>query len=177
VPGADRMSAPELADWLESLTDEQRAALVADIAAASPPGLVDQLAAATTQARAAITRLGGQDGTTDDLPDPIVVSVLDLIIRWATGKAQLCVHHPDLRRPQPVLAAGWGNSRGTWWSNRPNRQTDCPHLLRQPRGSDANYRCDLCGTVDREHLSTTTVAWAGMLYGFATCQHCAAQHA
>lgn len=161
------MNAVALADLLRSLTPAELDQLGAITREAYGP-LVDQLEAATRQVHTRMLDQGAADVTVADLPEAIVLQVLDQLDQWWHGRVSTCLHAPDPRRPQSVVAAAW----------KPGLIVcgDCTHLLRLPRKSAADRTCDLCGRIvtgrDDDPIYPTTLQWAALLYLWGACTDC-----
>jgi hypothetical protein len=162
------LNAVTLDEFLSTITPAERELLHAH---RDPTGLVDQIRAATADSlslhRAATGARRIRATPPEGIPDWLRLAMLDTFIKWTTGKAQVCTHMPDPRRPQPVYASAW----------TPNTITcvQCVHLLRVTGVKDRT--CDCCGRItsgdeDTDPIYALTV-WLGPLCYFAgACTDC-----
>lgn len=101
-------------------------------------------------------------------PDWVRLPLLATLADWIAGKARLCTHSPDPRRPRPVVAAAWKPGLIACKA--------CVHLISLAPRSPKNWTCDGCGTVvdpDNDGRVWAAVASYGMLaYHFGACVGC-----
>jgi hypothetical protein len=105
-----------------------------------------------------------------EVPDWLRLSVLDALVNWITGRAEMCRHAPDPLAPQPVLAAAW----------RPGLVAcaACAHLFRLRRGSDAEATCDACGhrcagLEAGDGIHPAFIQAGSLLFQYGVCGSCA----
>ena len=156
----------------EQLPPEQAAELVNTIAAQSPPGLNDQIAAATAHARRIIPAVVGTSRATKPVPsagvpDWLRLEAFDTLMCWFSREVRLCRHKPHPSRPQPVFAAAWS----------PHHIVCATCLLEQePETEQANRTCDRCGHVCQVALGDLirplAVTVGAMSYRAGVCRSC-----
>lgn len=165
-----------LALALDDLLARASPADVEALRALVPTGLLDQADAATAEVRGLLDRVTATGDLADrfdlpsgDHPSWVRLGLTTTLASWCTGMAATCLHGPHPSRPQPVHAAAW----------KPNLVAcgECIHLLALPRNSDADRRCDGCGTVTAGpdidggiHQCMATVG--ALTYYFGACEGC-----
>ena len=100
-----------------------------------------------------------------DIPEWLRLGVLDVLLRWAAGRADTCLHAPDARRGEPVHAAAW----------RPGLISCTPcskFVFAQPRGSVADRTCDACGHVDADGILCGFIQFSTVIYWYGVCDDC-----
>lgn len=163
------MSAPrnavEFDQWLAELTDEQFAALKANV----PTGFADQLHAARTEGVRTAERVLKNPSkwvNTQSVPDWVRLGMYDALLGWFSGSGTTCMHNPMPGRPEPVVAAAYKPGLVTCGS--------CTHLL-VVRGQ-ADRTCDGCGRVctgTGDDLIRPVIIFVGVLgYMFGVCRDC-----
>ena len=128
----------------ELLCSPDRARIVAELRRRIPTAELDQLDAATRHVHLGLmaTVVEGRAASIVALPPGehsawARLGALTALATWLAGQGSTCIHDPQPSHPQPILAAAW----------RPGLVVcaSCTHLLKLPRNSEADRRCDGCG--------------------------------
>ncbi|SFO34899.1 hypothetical protein SAMN05216207_104635 [Pseudonocardia ammonioxydans] len=140
-----------------------------------PPGLADQVEAATAEQAESMTlaagALDGERVAVDprSVPAWARLGLADAFARWALCTGETCLHAPTPVRPGPVVAAAW----------RPGLVVcrQCTHLLALRPRSDADMRCDGCGRVTGgvevgDGLRQVALQAGPLLYMAGACGEC-----
>ncbi|KXK61960.1 hypothetical protein AWW66_11000 [Micromonospora rosaria] len=151
--------------------------LVAQLRAATPVHVVDQLDAATDHAHqfmttAAHAALGESNARTTDaagVPGWLRLPLLDTLTTWFADQAATCRHQPHPDRPEPVIAAAWKPGLVVC--------TRCAPMTGLPRNSDRDRTCDRCGRVCAgvEHgdgIYPGMVQVGALVYQYGVCGQC-----
>lgn len=140
-----------------------------------PSWLADQCRAATRDASDLLQRAAEtldnqvRAGNPGDIPGWARLGLLTAWCEWVADSASTCMHSPNPRSPQPVIAAAW----------KPGLIAcpGCTHLLALPRGGVADRTCDGCGRVVAgadagDPIYPTNVAFGELIWMAGTCTDC-----
>jgi hypothetical protein len=137
-PEFNTPNADDFLNALMQLPREQQLRLLRRVSQSAPPGLADQITAASTDAEAAVWEILGAGSKWATLPGWAWLGALDTLVGWIQGTARTCLHTPHPERPEPVFAAAW--RPGVVACRR------CTHLLRVG-SAIRDATCDGCGHV------------------------------
>jgi hypothetical protein len=171
----DQLTAQAALAFDELLLRDDIGELLSALAETLPTGHADQARAAATDTTRGMETiaalLGGTytDTPPADVPAWVRLGLLTTLTRWAAGQGSTCMHAPTPDRPQPVTAAAW----------RPDivACARCTRLFHLRPGSDADRRCDGCGTVttsveDDNGIYPAAVQLGQLSYLYGVCRGC-----
>lgn len=162
-------------DELLGRTPPADLARLAERLRAAQPAWADQAAAAAAGATAVMTDIAAAGGGVAvpahpiEVPEWVRLGALTAWSGWVLGQASTCAHSPHPARPQPVLAAAWKPALVVCGA--------CSHLLKLPRNSAADRRCDGCGRVttgveNGDGIYPSMVGLGPLVFAHGTCRDC-----
>jgi LSD1 subclass zinc finger protein len=156
---------PDVWDAIAGLDDAGREALGALLAEHLPPEVQERHLEAARQTHDLLQPVAGVAAVgLGDIPDSVGLRIVELLTEWACGSGiRTCVHGPHPSRPQPIVSALW----------RPGLIVcpRCTHMLRLPRGSVEELRCDLCTQIG-ESIHSDCVVWGALTVLYGACPGC-----